>query len=509
MTKIVQIAFLIFATQLANAQTFNANLAVKLQTTLDSLVTMFTNTKGMSASVYYPGQGIWNGTSGVSYPGQPITSDMKFGIASNTKLFTAVTILKLTENNVLSLDDALSDWIPTYPNVNPNITIRQLLNHTSGVSDPFLYGSLIDTVEAHPTHAYTPQEVLTWLGAPIFSPGTGYSYSNVNYILAGMVAESATGIPISQLIRDNILTPLQLNDNFYDLEEPEINPIAHRWDNGVDIHTTSRISLNTSAGPAGSLFSTSSNIVQWYQLLMSGQVLNANSFAELTTFATPGNYGLGLGLFTFFGKTCWGHGGTTTGYKSRTIYDPCMKASVCGLSNSTPSAVDGITAKLYEVLINYLPYCAPSITGATTVCQAQNDVTYTVPAIANATSYIWTLPSGATGTSNTNTITVNYGATAVSGNITVKGNNSYGYGAASSINITVKPTPIPIILGNTDNCVGSIQTYTATSGVVGSSYVWNISNGIVINGCGLNNANCTIQWGSAANGSITLTQTNP
>lgn len=122
MKKIVQITFFIFATQLANAQTFNVNLAAKLQTTLDSLVTMFTNTKGMSASVYYPGQGIWNGTSGVSYAGQPITSDMKFGIASNTKLFTAVTILKLTESNVLSLDDVLSDWIPSYPNVNPNST---------------------------------------------------------------------------------------------------------------------------------------------------------------------------------------------------------------------------------------------------------------------------------------------------------------------------------------------------------------------------------------------------
>lgn len=509
MKKILHVAFFVLIIQGANAQTFNANLAAKLQGTLDSLVMLFTNTKGMTASVYYPGQGVWNGTSGLSYAGQPITSDMKFGIASNTKLFTAVTLLKLAENDVLSLDDALSEWIPTYTNVNPNITIRQLLNHTSGVSDPFLYGTLLDSVEAHPTHAYTPEEVLTWLGVPFFSPGAGYSYSNINYILASMVAESATGIEMSQLIRDSILTPLQLNDIFYDIEEPEINPIAHRWDNGIDIHTTSRISLNTSAGPAGSLFSTSSNIVQWYHALMSGQVINANSLAEMTTFLTPGNYGLGIGLFTFFGKTCWGHGGTTTGYKSRTIYDPCMKATVCGLSNSTPSAVDGITAKLYEVLINYLPYCAGAIAGTTTVCQQQNAVTYTVPAITNATSYIWTLPSGATGTSNTNTITVNYSLSAVSGNITVKGDNSYGAGATSSINITVIPNPNPVISGVADNCVAGIQTYTATPGVTGSTYVWSIANGNIISGCGLFNTTCTVQWGTAGNGSITVTRTNP
>lgn len=88
-----------------------------------------------------------------------------------------------------------------------------------------------------------------------------------------------------------------------------------------------------------------------------------------------------------------------------------------------------------------LPASAGIITGTATVCQGQNSVTYSVPTIANATSYVWTLPSGSTGTSTTNSIVVNYGNSAVSGNIAVKGNNSYGNGETSILSITVNTKP--------------------------------------------------------------------
>ena len=121
----------------SKAQTFNPLLANMLQDTLNTYVSQFTNIKGMSASVYIPGQGIWTGISGISYVTQPITTDMRMGIGSNTKLFVSTIILKLAEDNILSLDDSISRWLPDYPNINPNIKIRQLLNHSSGISDPF------------------------------------------------------------------------------------------------------------------------------------------------------------------------------------------------------------------------------------------------------------------------------------------------------------------------------------------------------------------------------------
>ncbi len=310
-----------FSFSALKAQTFNANLSAKLQTTLDSLVTLLTNTKGMSVGVYCPGQGVWVGASGLSHAGVPITPDMEFGIASNSKLFAAVTLLKLQEHGILSLDDMLDEWLPSYANVDSTITIRQLLNHTSGISDPFFTTALLDTVKAHPTHLFTVNEVMTWLGPPTYAPGAGYQYSNINYLLAGVVAENATGMSFAQIMRGEVLDPLHLDSTFYDLQEPEVGVIAHRWQDLVDLHDTSRVSVNSSVGPAGPIFSNASEMAQWYHALMSGQVLSPSSMAELTTFALPGNYGLGLGKFTFFGNECWGHGGSTIGYKSRAIYE--------------------------------------------------------------------------------------------------------------------------------------------------------------------------------------------
>ena len=101
---------------------------------------------------------------------------------------------------------------------------------------------------------------------------------------------------------------------------------------------------------------------------------------------------------------------------------------------------DGATSTL-AITVNPLPVSAGTISGTATVCQGQNSVTYTVPTIANATSYVWTLPSGATGTSSTNSITVNYGISAISGNITVKGTNTCGNGITSTLAITVNALP--------------------------------------------------------------------
>ena len=117
------------------------------------------------------------------------------------------------------------------------------------------------------------------------------------------------------------------------------------------------------------------------------------------------------------------------------------------------------------------PAAAGTITGTTTVCQGQNNVVYSVPTIANATSYVWTWPTGATGIISTNSLTVNYGTSAVSGNITVKGNNSCGDGAVSTLAITVNP--IPIVSNQTASISsGSTFTITPTGVSTGTLYTW-------------------------------------
>ncbi|MBK9106833.1 MAG: serine hydrolase [Saprospiraceae bacterium] len=475
MKKLFFALFILVLDKSAQAQNFNPDLALKLQNKLNELVAGNPITKGVSAGVYVPGQGMWTGASGVSFAGQALTTDMKLGLASNSKLFTAVVMLVLAEKNIITLEDKLSKWLPTYKNVDPNITIRQLLNHTSGVEDMFSTQAQIDSIFKNPSRKWTPQEVLSWIGPKKFAPGAGFYYSNTNYILAGMVADKATGKHISKLIREYILTPLQMNNTYYDLEEAIPGVIAHRWYNSIDYHDTSLVSLHSAVGAAGSLFSTPSDMLMWYSKLMNGEVINSNSLAQMTDFKSPGNYGLGISkiLLAAFNKSVWGHGGNTIGYRTRMIYDPCMKVIACGLSNSNPSGVDGVTAILYQVLFENLPACAGAISGNATVCQGQSFITYTVPAILNATSYIWTLPNGFTGSSSTNSITVKVNNTAVSGKIVVVGKNVYGEGAASTLNITVNPMPLAYITsdGSSNICVGGTMNLTANT--TASIYSWN------------------------------------
>jgi len=124
------------------------------------------------------------------------------------------------------------------------------------------------------------------------------------------------------------------------------------------------------------------------------------------------------------------------------------------------SCGDGIEGKL-AIAVNTVPSAAGSITGNTTVCQGTPNVNYTVPVISGATSYVWTLPTGATGISTTNSITLNYGTTAISGNITVKGNNDCGDGVASELAITISSITIATV---TTTNVTSVTSSTAISG---------------------------------------------
>ena len=131
-------------------------------------------------------------------------------------------------------------------------------------------------------------------------------------------------------------------------------------------------------------------------------------------------------------------------------------------------------------LINPFPESGGTISGTATVCQGQNSVTYTIPVIANATSYLWTLPSGATGTSTTNSITLNYGVSAVSGAVTVKGHNATGDGAASTLAITVNPLPesAGVISGAAAVCQGQNSvSYTVPEITNAISYIWTLPTG--------------------------------
>ena len=168
------------------------------------------------------------------------------------------------------------------------------------------------------------------------------------------------------------------------------------------------------------------------------------------------------------------------------------------------SCGDGTTSS-FAIIVNPLPVNAGIISGNTTVCQGQTNLTYTVPKITNATSYLWTLPTGATGTSTTNSITIDYGTSAVSGDITVKGQNSCGDGTTSSFAVTVNPLPANagIISGNTTVCQGENSvTYNIAEINDAISYFWTLPSGVT--GTSTTN-NITVDYGiSALSGDISV-----
>ncbi len=297
--------------------------------------------------------GAWKGVAGISHTGMPITSDMLFGIASNTKLFTGVLLLKLAENNIIQLDDSLHQYLPNFDNIDSNITIRQLLNHTSGLADVTSVPGYPDSMLTNPNRVFTASEMMTWAGPPLFPAGTSWNYCNTNYLLAGLIAESATGQSYSQLLRDSILTPLQLDSTFLDVYETILYPSAHPWQAGVDNHSIPRTSINSAAWAAGAMYSTSWEMIQWYNALMNGHILNEYHFNELTTFVGSGNYGMGISQATVIGRTVWTHGGTIWGgYNSSMMYDPATGIIICVLINQLPAQAYQVSIQLLSTLIN-------------------------------------------------------------------------------------------------------------------------------------------------------------
>lgn len=348
---IINFLLIVFAQFRLFAQSFDSNLTTDLQYTIDSFRTAY-NLKGISASVYVPNQGTWQGVTGESHSGVPITPQTGFGIASNTKLFAGVLLLKLAENGLLSLDDSLHQHLPTFNNIDSTITVRQLLNHTSGLSDVNIPG-YADSMLADPNRVFTPTEIVSWVGPPLSAPGTDWYYCNTNFLLAGLIAESVTGQSFSQLLRDSILTPLQLDSTYLAVYESSSVVAAHPWQGGMDFSSTPRISINSAAWSAGAMYSTSGEMAQWYRALMNGEVLNQNSLNEMTTFVGSGSYGVGISESIISGRTIWQHGGTIWGgYNSSMMYDVQSGSVICVLINQLPAQAFQVAIQLLSDLVN-------------------------------------------------------------------------------------------------------------------------------------------------------------
>ena len=187
----------------------------------------------------------------------------------------------------------------------------------------------------------------------------------------------------------------------------------------------------------------------------------------------------------------------------------CSSNAQSGTITMTAINSCGQTILTAPITVNHAPNNTGLITGLSTVCKGQNSVIYTVSAIANATSYTWTLPSGAIGSSTTDSISVNYGYSAISGNITVNGTNTCGNGATSSYAVTVNSLPAAAgtITGTANVCKGQNSvTYTVPTIANATSYVWTLPSGAT--GTSTTNSISVSYGTSAVSGSISVKGAN-
>ena len=326
---------------------------------------------GVSAAVLVPDKNIWTGVMGISHEGTPITSDMLFCMASVTKTFISALVLQLEEEGKLTIEDPLHKWLQTYTYVDGSITIRQLLNHTSGIFDYYRHPDRETLLLADLNKIWNPEEIITTLlKEPYCSPGTEMNYSNTNYILLGMIIKEATDSNISTELRNRFFNPIGLNNTFMDIEENIVGEIAHPWfdinndDMLEDIDYVSRVAYNSMEWTAGALYSTPHDLVKWSDALIGGEILSQESMEKMLTFYPDyrpgqGNAGYGLGISNYkINLTCgtegYGHGGEVIGYRTLMVYLTKYDVSITVMVNDTlPGCLWATFEALIQTVVNH------------------------------------------------------------------------------------------------------------------------------------------------------------
>jgi D-alanyl-D-alanine carboxypeptidase len=266
--------------------------------------------------------------------GTPVPLDGYFRMGSNTKTFIAVVVLQLVGEGRLSLDDTVERWLPGVVSGNGNdghrVTVRQLLQHTSGIYNYTLDIAALGSHEQYLAHRfdhYEPADLvaLAMRHEPVFAPGTRWDYSNTNYILAGMVIERVTGRSWAREVRSRIFQPLGLRETSAPGDVATV-PSPHakgyqQW--APDGPLTDTTVFNpTVADAAGALITTPTDLARFWQALERGQLLKPRQMAQLHStvlaetfqeFLPGARYGLGI---MYIPNRCggyWGHGGDVPG----------------------------------------------------------------------------------------------------------------------------------------------------------------------------------------------------
>jgi D-alanyl-D-alanine carboxypeptidase len=308
--------------------------------------------------------------------GAPITPATLWQIGSNTKAFTAAAILQLEAESKLNVDQTLGKWLPQYP-AWKNVTIRRLLNMTSGIPGYDFSNAMLGAYARNPRRNFTVKELIAYAypttpGAP--KRTTGYSYSNTNYLLAETIVERASGNGYAaELDRRFLRAGLGLDDTYYAASEyPQ--SIRNRMTSGYFFnHDADNAALAPLLGRdmrdlsvswmqgAGGIVSTPQDLTRWARALYAGGILAPKQRAEMmqlvslktgkpiatTSLADPRGFGLGIAQMTTSETgSIWFYEGITLGYRMLHAYFPRQDAVIAVGLNSQPDSKQNHSGKL-------------------------------------------------------------------------------------------------------------------------------------------------------------------
>jgi D-alanyl-D-alanine carboxypeptidase len=334
-----------------------------LQSALDDLVA--SGGVGAVAEVR-DGHRVWKGHSGVAQleTHRAVPADSRFRIGSVTKTFVATVVLQLVEHGRLHLGDTVESWLPGVVPSGDQITIRHLLNHTSGLFD-YLHTLVFPPSPEFLTYrsrTWTPDELVERAvsNPPVFdTPGMAFDYSDTNYILLGMIIEKATGTSYAHAIETQIIRPLHLRGTSVpgtseEIPGPHLHgyvPIADSSGYALVDYTESNPSV---MGAAGGMISTTSDLNRFLAALFGGQLISRDLLLEMTDPGTEhGRYGLGLFIVqTACGIPVYGHDGDALSYNAWTYSTKDGSRQIAiGLTPSfhgdTDDAVDALVDKAF------------------------------------------------------------------------------------------------------------------------------------------------------------------
>ncbi len=330
---------LVFLSSL-QAQT-ESSLALPLRNSIDEIAQQVLKTTGVpsaSIAVVQDGKIAYVQAYGAARldPQTSATPQMRYSIGSISKQFTAAAILMLAEEGKLSLDDPVSKYIPGLTSGN-EITIRQLLSHTSGYQD-FWPQDYVPPMMLQPISA---EEIMDrWARKPLdFEPGTKWQYSNTNYVIAGAIVEKVSGQQLLQLLSQRVFMPLGMKS----VADTNANKLPPTDPTGYFRYALGPLHPAPKEGrgwmfAAGELAMTAEDLAKWDISIINQSVLKPASYREMETETVLKNgvgtrYGLGVFVTSANGQRVLEHGGEVSGFTAENIVMPDDKIAVVVLTN--------------------------------------------------------------------------------------------------------------------------------------------------------------------------------